>query len=442
MNSSQKILISIVSSVLVSVSVWGQNLKPQDDPKYGDTPESRTECAGNLSTMSEFVKIKVYDYAYEPWRACFKNCPESSKNIYIQGKKIIVYKIENVKTDQEKEAYIDTLMLLYDQRIKYFGQEGKVLGKKGIDLLKYRRSAIAEANGYLKKSLELDKTKANASVAATYITTCGALFKANEMEADEMITAYISTMEYVDGMRQTPKTQKAREGIEKIFAESGAADCDALINIFTPKYEADPSNAELLNKITELLKQTNCQESDLFAQASESLFSIEPSAKAGANLAMVFASRNDFDKAVEYYNKAIELETDPTEKAHYYYQLAAIAMQRKNYSQVRKFGYEAIGLKADYGEAYILIGNAYAAGNQSCGSSNFTKATSFLAAVDKFEKAKSVDPTLTEEANRLISKYLKYYPNQEEAFFEGFTNGQSYKINCWINETTTIRTTK
>ncbi len=441
-NPFTHLLVLYSIAIMSTGSLYGQKLKIQDDPKYGNDSESRLECAGNLSTMSEFAKIKVYDYALAPWRSCFLNCPEASKNIYIQGEKILDFKIEKAENEEEKQAYIDTLMLLYDQRVKYFGQEGKVSGKKGIDLLKYRKEAIEDAYALLKKSIELDKTKADASVAATFLTCGSALFKVGKIEADQIIGDYVLATEALGGMRQNLKTKKATESVEKTFAESGAADCDALIKIFSPQYEEDTQNVDLLTKITELLKQTGCQESDLFAKASESLFGINPSAQAGANLAMVFASRKQYEKAIEYYNKAIELETETEKKAKYYYQLAAIAMEKKDYTLVRKHCYKAINLNPDYGEAYMLVGNAYAAGSQSCGSTKFEKATAFLAAVDKFHKAKSVTPNLTEDANRLIAKYSTYFPNNEDAFFEGYTDGKSYKIKCWINETTTIRTVK
>ncbi|HBH48753.1 MAG TPA: hypothetical protein DDX98_08935 [Bacteroidales bacterium] len=432
MKNLRKGLMVVLPVLFFTISLQGQS-------KYGN---DSTRCRENLSNMSSFVKIKVYEYAYLPWNYAFHHCPAASKNIYIQGKKILDWQIENASDEQVKEAFIDTLMLMYDKRIENFGEESKVLGKKGVDLLKYRRSAVEEAYGILSLSLEKGGNKTDAAVLATLVTTSSVMFQNGKIEADEMINNYLKSMEAVESQRQNAKTTKAQQSIEQVFAESGAADCEALINIFTPKYEADKADVESLKKITELLKQTKCQESDLFAQASESLYSIEPSAAAGANLAMIFSTREEFEKAQDYYTKAIELESDNELKANYYYQLGAIAMKMKNYPDVKKNCKEAINLKSDYGKAFILIGNAYAAASSSCGESNFQKAAVYLAAVDKFAKAKAVDPTVTEEASQLISRYAGYFPNNEDAFFEGYTDGQSYTVGCWINETTTIRTTK
>lgn len=441
----KKFIKGVVIAVLIGLSgnySFGQKLKPHEDPAYGADSASRMECLGNLSSMSQFVKIKVYEYAYLPWVDCFKNCPASSKNIYIHGEKIIAFKIENSQTEVEKQAFIDTLMMLYDQRIKYFGQEGKVIGKKGIDLLQYRRDSVQEAYGYLKKSLEIEKSEVDEAVAATLVTCSSVLFKAGKIPADVMIENYLSTVEALGAAQQTEKTKITIESIERTFAESGAADCNALIGIFTPKYEANKQDVETLKKITELLKNTKCQKTDLFAQASESLFALEPSANAGANLGIVFAGREEYSKALDYYKKAVELETDTEKKAQYYFQLAAISLQVRNLPEVKKYGYEAINLKPNYGEAYLIIGNAYAASGNSCGGTNFERASVYLAAVDKFIKAKNVDPSVSEKANDAINNYSRFYPNNEDAFFEGYTDGQSYTVKCWINEPTTIRTIK
>lgn len=440
MKTYQKRFIVVLAGFVATMSLYGQSKKPYDNPKYGADSASRMECASNLSSMSEFAKIKLYDFAYAPWKSCFENCPSASKNIYIQGKKIVEHRIKSSQSEEAKDQLIDTLMLLYDRRIENFGQEGMVLGKKAISLLKHRREAVQEAYEILKKSIEIQGNASDASVVATFMTTSGVLYNKGNIQADVIIDNYLVSVEILEHTRPGKKTDKAKEGVEKVFAESGAASCEALVNIFTPKFEADKENEVLLAKIADLLSNTECQDQELFAKVSEALYPLKPSAKAAANLAVVFSTRKDYSKAIEYYNKALELESDPEAKAKYYYQLAALALENKNYTEVRKLGYKAIGLKADYGEAYMIIGRAYAAGSKSCGSKPFENATAFLAAVDKFNKAKAVSPGLTSQATDLINSYKQYYPNKEEAFFEGYTKGQSYVIKCWINETTTIRT--
>jgi hypothetical protein len=46
-------------------------------------------------------------------------------------------------------------MMVFDDRIKYFGKEGYVLGIKGYELIGVDKSRSQEALSYLKHSIEL-----------------------------------------------------------------------------------------------------------------------------------------------------------------------------------------------------------------------------------------------------------------------------------------------
>ena len=63
----------------------------------------------------------------------------------------------------------------------------------------------------------------------------------------------------------------------------------------------------------------------------------------------------------------------------------------------------------------------------------------FFAVIDKLQKAKSVDESVTEEANELIRTYSGYTPKDEDLFFIGLKKGDAVTIGGWIGETTTIR---
>lgn len=433
------IIISLQLALAVGAQAYLQN------PKYGDDEEERKECASNLSTMAEFVKINMYDYAYDAWKKCYILCPGSSKNIFIYGAKILKYKIENAANQDEAVRWLDTLMQMYDKRVENFNQEYYVLGMKGIDLLKYKPDSIQRGYGYLRSSLELGKEKSEEAVCITFIQASNVLFKSNLRPASEFINDYVYVVDLLNTklkVASAPECQSALGNVEIIFAESGAADCEALINIFAPKYSDSPGNIDLLKNITNLMDRSGCNESELFAQASESLYKLEPSAKSAYLIGVLFEKRSDYSKAKQYYNMAVKQETDSADKANYLYKLGYINFRMENFAETRSNALEAIGCKPDFGDAYILIGSAYAASSSSCGADKFEKDAVYWAAVDKFMKARSVDPGIADKANEQISKYSAAFPNSEEAFFRGLTDGQEYTVGCWINEKTTVRTRK
>ena len=145
-------------------------------------------------------------------------------------------------------------------------------------------------------------------------------------------------------------------------------------------------------------------------------------------------------KAVSYYTKAVDLAPNDEAKYEIWIKLAKTAKNNKQYSTVRDYARKALAINPNSGEAYILIGDAYAASASSCGTGDLGRGGVYLVAVDKYYKAKSVDPSVAKDAQDQINKYSSYFPGKEDAFFKGINNGDSYSVGCWIGETTTVRT--
>ncbi len=110
-----------------------------------------------------------------------------------------------------------------------------------------------------------------------------------------------------------------------------------------------------------------------------------------------------------------------------------------NYPLARTYALSAIEQDPSSGVPYILIGHIYAAASKSCSEDEFEQKSVYWAAVDKFAKAKSVDASLTDQANELIETYKPHFPDNETIFFYGLKIGDNYTIKCWINEVTTVR---
>jgi len=61
-------------------------------------------------------------------------------------------------------------------------------------------------------------------------------------------------------------------------------------------------------------------------------------------------------------------------------------------------------------------------------------------AIDQWEKAKQVDESSIEEANKLIGTYRAHLPSTEEVFMHpDLEKGKAFTVGGWIGETTRIR---
>jgi tetratricopeptide (TPR) repeat protein len=153
----------------------------------------------------------------------------------------------------------------------------------------------------------------------------------------------------------------------------------------------------------------------------------------------VYSAKNQSAKAAGFYNDAIELESDNEKKATMLIELADYSMRTlKNFQQARTYAQRASSLRPNWGRPWMLIGDIYFSSSTTC-TDEFNGASVFWAATDKYLKAKSVDPSMTEEANRKIAGNTKYYPKQDDVFFHGIKEGDAYTVQCWINEATTVK---
>jgi tetratricopeptide (TPR) repeat protein len=448
MKMKRKFLTAIV--VLVSV-LFATNSQAQEDiPKYGN---DSVQCVRNLSLYKEFEKQNSYQDAFKPWRYCFMNCPKSTKNLYLDGVKIIGYYIKKASDEETASMYLDTLMMVYEQRIKYYGQEGFVWGRMGVDILRYKKEDVAKAYSFLRKSVEAQEKKTEDAVSVTFMQSSAFMFKSGELTKEQVIEDFTMVLDAVEARikyyeakgntKKVEKSQTAKESVEVFFMESGAADCEVLIPFFEPKFNKAPGDLDLLKKITRFLDKGDCTDSDLFLLAAKQLYKLEPSAESAYFIAKLEIKNENFEESAKFYLLAIELQTDDIEKAKYYYELGLITYsQLGEYSKARQYAYKALELDKTSGKPYILIGNIYAAAAKGCGENAFEVSAVYWAAVDKFKKAKAVDETLVEDANKLISTWSQYFPNTEDAFMYGYTEGMDYTVECWINEKTKVRIKK
>ena len=101
---------------------------------------------------------------------------------------------------------------------------------------------------------------------------------------------------------------------------------------------------------------------------------------------------------------------------------------------------KVLEIKPEEGRAYLVLGNMYAAGAKACGTeSQVSQRAAYWVAVDTYIKAKQVDPSIAETADKLIAAYRAHFPSGDDLFTFGYKEGESYTVDCWFRATTTIR---
>ncbi|MCT4646745.1 MAG: hypothetical protein N4A74_17275, partial [Carboxylicivirga sp.] len=197
--------------LLVGIIAGTTNSFAQEESKMDSV-----ECLKNYSLYKEALKKKMYDYSIDAWRTMFDQCPDVTIRLYSDGVKLYKHYIKKETDNVRKEALIDTLMMVYDQRIKYFGDhpkypEGWVLGRKGIDIVTYRRNdveSIKKAIECFEESHQQLASKMEPMVAVNWLQATNALLKTGDRTEVELLNVYLDVDEVLSSHIAKQKSEK------------------------------------------------------------------------------------------------------------------------------------------------------------------------------------------------------------------------------------------
>jgi len=219
------------------------------------------------------------------------------------------------------------------------------------------------------------------------------------------------------------------------------ANCNDLVRIYQQKFDNDPENVELIQKIVKLLDKKKCIEHPLYFETTVKLYDLEPTPESAYLIGKMLLKEKRFGEAIKYMEDATNMENqDKVDDAYIF--LAEAYKSQQNFPKARQMALKAAELNPEWGMPYLFIGDLYAISAKECGDNDLTKKVAYWAAVDKYYKAKQVEAELTDLANKKINIYKVYFPPTEVLFFYNLAEGESYTVGCWINEVTTIRAAK
>lgn len=432
----------------------------EDGSRFGHGQDS-IECLNNISLYSENLKTKNYADAYTYWKKVFADAPVSRHSLYTDGVTILKNLIAGTKVLDERKAYADTMMLVYDQQLQYLDKlnllrktpwtEYYVKGEKAHNYLTYYpKMDNNKAYDMLAEVIEEAGDKNQYYIIGDYMKVSLAKFKADETHREQFVQDYLASAEHIAAIAEkvqnmsTPNPKlieavaKIKENVDGYFINSGAAECDQLEAIYAPKVEENKENLEYLRKVVAVMGMLDCTESETYYNASEYAHHIAPTAATAAGCAYRYLKRGDMAKSLEYFDQAIELDTVATSKAEYCYKAAVVLNSDRQLSKAKSYVTKAISLNGNKGTYYILLANIYAAAPQWNDEPLLDKCKYFVV-LDRLNQAKRVDASVAEEANKMIAAYSTHTPAVQDLFMIGKKEGDKIHVGGLINETTTIR---
>ncbi|MDD6002246.1 MAG: tetratricopeptide repeat protein [Bacteroidales bacterium] len=282
-------------------------------------------CKKELAIFTELVKQQNLKDAYDSWTILFNNYPMCSQNIYSYGVNIVKYQMQQCKTNTAQQHWIDTLMLVYDRRIHFFGTksnrypEGYILGRKGVDMLKFRSELLEDCYNTLNKSIELQGEKSEAAVILCAMKATIDMENAHIISRDVVTNNYQKYIKLLNANKTEPsdKVAKAIEGVNDFYNLGYAASLSN--NTASTNNTTSSSTSTSNNTSSNVTSNNNSQNASLLYQRYRKAAeqgNAEAQYRLGECYEYGYGVSIDYNKALIWYNKAIKLGNKNAENAY------------------------------------------------------------------------------------------------------------------------------
>ena len=334
--------------------------------------------------------------------------------------------------------------MILSQRTLYFNNQPTNNLNKSLSLYEYGGNDTIYAEqcyNLIKEVAENFPDYIDHSYSVLLIAAAIRSFSINLIDTTEVLVAYQNAAGAVEAQLEIHPGDScylsARNKIDSVFLSEGPKTCSTIEAVYSRKIDQNIHDTVLINKVFNLLKETDCTRSDFYYSIAVKLYANNRSAENAVRLAELNLARKNKDKAVSYFTEAYKTDTSKIVRSEVVTRIAAMELAEGKRQEARDRGEHAWQLNNKNGKALLIIAEAYA--GSKIGDA-FDNHSAYWVAVDYLMFAKVVDPSLREIADEKIRAYSKLFPTKEECYYRGITDqGIVYSVGSWISEVTKVR---
>ena len=393
------------------------------------TGQDSIDTRQNLSLYQMSLQNQQWAEAYTSWKAIIEKAPCAQKGIYTKGAFMLYTLITNEQDKAKKLQYFNDLMMLFDTRVKNLDALNSFENEKGRSTLGDVLSLKADYYNWTAPKVEgsnytLNQSYANykeaikminekggreieGSVLQNFFLVSDAMYKAKpEAMREKYLQDYLDSKDACEKMLQLAKEAQA-EGdaerakklvekydgplalIEQTFTQSGAADKEQIVNVYTKKLETYKNDINKLNSALNLMSQNDYDDTDIYYQYAQAAYAIEPTYQSAIGCAQFAQKQEKAEESAKYYDKALELANNDNVKGAICLRISK-ALAATDVDKSNSYIEKAIGFSKD------LAGKAYL--QQAI---NMVHANKYPEAIAFCDKAAESDITVAGSAERL-----------------------------------------
>ena len=307
---------------------------------------------GHISSFQMGIDNKNWKDAHISWKWLMQHAPYAISGLYKGHAPFMLYQLIIAEQDQTKKLeYFNDLMYMFDQRAARLDTLNSMEKRDNLkstlgDVLAIKAdyynwtAPSTQGSGYTlnqsyknySEAIRMINEKGGREVEGTvlqnFFLTSDAMYKsAPNALREQYLQDYLDSKDACETMLQLAKEAQAAgedakaqkllakyEGplalIEQTFAQSGAADREQIIAIYTKKFNTYKTDAAKLNSSLNLMAQNGCDNDSIYFVYAKAAYDIQPTFTASIGLAQKAQKDGKATEALSYYDKALELASD------------------------------------------------------------------------------------------------------------------------------------
>lgn len=412
--------------------------------------EMKAKAEEKKVLYEDALRAGNYQHAIPALNWMLTNVPNFHLSLYTNGVDIFDKAASAEKDAAKKKVYIDSMLIVYDMRVKNCGDEAQVTNRKAMSYVKHAANTDpAGALALMDKAFELNGNNIfDFSLVPYWQVIRLNKLKLKSLTDDQIMQRYDNTSNIIDTKVKkaqsegkadlVTKLKNIKDEIDKILPSIVEVNCEFVKKNMEPKFKQNPTDIGLAKKIFVFMLQGKCTDDPLWLEAGEALHKLTPEAERDCglakNLGVKYLSKENFAKAEELLKEAQAICTESKDKGEILLYLGSIEAHRGSKSAARSLFRQAADADAEVAkEAYEKIGDLYYNSFGDCKKevSQADDRLVYLIAADYYQRSGN---------GKKIAMAKASFPSKEEIFLVNYKAGETKSVGCWIGESTTIRT--
>ena len=271
--------MKLISVPMLSILLTAANISAFSQCK-DTSPSASPAVIEKLVLFQDHYKAKRYKVASGSLNWLLVNAPTINTNLYIMGADTYDELAQAEKDPAMKRKYVDSLMIVYDLRMKNCGEESNVTNRKALSFFYHNHNERTKAKEILPlmdKAIDLNKENILDGLAENYMQGIRIAAGQKLLTDDQILERYDKITGIIETKIKNAETQNKPVDRYKKMAEDNILilsslidmDCEFVRTKLGPKFKASPDDLALTKRVFNFMLKGKCTDDPLWLEAAE-----------------------------------------------------------------------------------------------------------------------------------------------------------------------------